>query len=198
MKKLLLVVVILSFSVFNLKAQDMPKHEFKVGYGTLTSNQFIDFFSDIVTYPISLGSINYEDEKYLGPLYLSYNYSINEWVDVGAIFAYERISESVLSRNDKIGDEVNNIYTIGLQSNFNYLHSDLVKLYSGVGVALTISSNEFENTSNQSLSVDKDVVEHFNFQVTAFGVRVGKGFGVFGEVGFGYKGILNAGVSYRF
>jgi hypothetical protein len=37
-----------------------------------------------------------------------------------------------------------------------------------------------------------------NFQITAVGVRLGKSLGGFMELGFGYKGLLNFGLSYQF
>jgi hypothetical protein len=36
------------------------------------------------------------------------------------------------------------------------------------------------------------------FQITPFGVRAGKQTGVFAEIGYGYKGIINLGLSSRF
>ncbi|MCK4288204.1 MAG: hypothetical protein KAW86_03280, partial [Bacteroidales bacterium] len=41
-------------------------------------------------------------------------------------------------------------------------------------------------------------INHFNFQITAVGVRLGKSLGGFMELGFGYKGLLNFGLSYQF
>ncbi|MDZ7738042.1 MAG: hypothetical protein U5K32_03030 [Bacteroidales bacterium] len=37
-----------------------------------------------------------------------------------------------------------------------------------------------------------------HFQVSPLGFRLGKQIGAFAEIGFGYKGILNAGISAYF
>jgi hypothetical protein len=36
------------------------------------------------------------------------------------------------------------------------------------------------------------------YQINAFSLRVGKSFGGFFELGYGYNGIVNLGVSYKF
>ncbi len=52
------------------------------------------------------------------------------------------------------------------------------------------------SSSNRSFTPTKD--SFFNFQLNAVGIRVGKTLASFIEFGFGYKGLINLGVSAQF
>ncbi len=70
-----------------------------------------------------------------------------------------------------------------------YMRTPFVHLYSG----LYAGYGHF--ATNKSTGEQYSTVA---FHATAIGVRIGKGLGVFGEAGFGYRGLLNVGVSARF
>ena len=199
MKNIFIIIVVLFFLVPVSNAQSDFSNEIKVGYGTISSNRIVGFFGDILVYPGTLGTLEYDDYQLLGTLFLEYNHSFNNWFELGGIFAYERISKNAYSNSVILGKETNNIYTIGVQAGFNYLDKEVVKLYSQLGLAYTFTANSFnEELENSNVKLDKDIFHSFNFHVSAIGVRVGKQFGVSAELGFGYKGIANIGIGYRF
>ena len=73
---------------------------------------------------------------------------------------------------------------------FSYLNKKYVTLYSGLSTGFLLNF-EKENGST-------DVYFHPTFQLTAFGVSVGRKFFGYTEVGLGYKGFITAGIGYRF
>ena len=74
-------------------------------------------------------------------------------------------------------------------------------MYSGLGAGYAFGKTtfklgdalEFKNTNN-----DNSKINYFTFHVTALGFRVGKKLAAFAELGVGYKGIINGGLSYQF
>ncbi len=75
-------------------------------------------------------------------------------------------------------------------SNVCYNPSNIVQLYSGLSAGISVFTQ-----SDSSQSGSKTI---FAFQVNAIGLRVGHKFGGFFELGFGFDGIINAGLSVKF
>lgn len=69
-------------------------------------------------------------------------------------------------------------------------------MYSGFGLGYTFSNEKLSpNQSDvQSMSSKNS---SFNFQVIGAGVRIGRKIAGFAELGFGYEGIINLGISYQ-
>ena len=69
-----------------------------------------------------------------------------------------------------------------------------VRLYGSVSYGVTI----FNNTTLKPDQVDNSGVWASGFQATPFGIRIGRQFAYYCEVGVGYKGLINTGVCLRF
>jgi len=69
-------------------------------------------------------------------------------------------------------------------------------MYSGLGLAYTYGTLKYDSSTPQEES-STDNISLPNFHLTGVGLRVGKSFGGFAEFGFGYKGIVNMGLSYQ-
>ena len=74
--------------------------------------------------------------------------------------------------------------------NICYNPRNIVQLYSGLSAGVSVFT--------QSDSSQSDSKTIFAFQVNVIGLRVGHKFGGFFELGFGYDGIINAGLSVKF
>lgn len=66
-----------------------------------------------------------------------------------------------------------------------------------MGAGITLNKGEFEPNSTKETSIH-DNSSYFNYKVTALGLRVGKKLAGFLELGFGFTGIVSAGISYQF
>ena len=78
---------------------------------------------------------------------------------------------------------------------YSYLNKGNFALYERLGAGEALYKQKY--TSNEGKKDTNDNV-HFNFQITPIGIKYGSRFGVFAEAGFGYKGILSAGLFARF
>lgn len=145
-------------------------------------------------YTLPSGVNGYENEWIMPTFSLCYYYSPLKWLEAGA----EVSTMSMCMTENYLSDD--KVYAYYLHTNlyvaagvrFNYLHKHITDLYSG----LTIGANiRFHATESTPLLL---TTTRFTWQITALGVRFGKR--VYGnvEIGYGYKGILSAGIGCRF
>ena len=89
----------------------------------------------------------------------------------------------------------NDVFSIAPAIKFSYYNAERVQMYSGLQAGISL-------ISGKNLYVDGRTVAgstmSFFFQLTAFGINYGKDFYIGAEAGFGYKGVLNLVVGYRF
>lgn len=196
-KTTILIAIALVLSISKINAQEKGTSEISIGYGLATNNQIIDALGEAFTYPVTLGTVKYTDEKSSNAIHIGYKYALIDKLMVGATVTYEKNSKTVNANDAKIGSETANIYTFAIEGNYRYVSKESFQMYSGLGLGYTNSAQKFDsidtNASNRNESTG-----NFNFQVTALGFRFGKKIGFFTELGLGYKGILNAGISYQF
>jgi hypothetical protein len=88
-------------------------------------------------------------------------------------------------------------FTVMAKGSYIYFRDGLnvpnVELYGGVAVG---SSFRDANAGTGSNAKNKNM-SYLAYQLTPFGVRTGQKVGFWAEVGYGYKGLLNAGISVR-
>jgi opacity protein-like surface antigen len=197
MKKVIVLSVLLLCTAI-AKAQDTEKNEIRVGYSDASFVQLGDGLSNSFANAIVSGitGVKYKDasSKAIGMFELGYRYNINDRVKVGADFSYLRLEDTFKATTANAKNVTRNTnYLMGLATiEFSYIKTSLLNFY-GSGGAGIISGSTKETGSSYS---NKEAA--FAYQINPAGLRVGKKFGAFVEVGYGYKGIATAGLNYRF
>ncbi|AMO19834.1 outer membrane beta-barrel protein [Flavobacterium columnare] len=189
-------LIVLLSSFFSTTAQEKGTSELRISYGIVSTNGIINTVTNILTAPASLGTIEIDNKVSTGVFTLEYNYAILNKLNLGLDLAYETFESDILSNGKVINKQNEEDITLALKSNYNYLSNDNFRLYSGLGVGYTLIRNKTNELSSEGLSFDNS--NRFNFQITGIGFRYGKKLGISAEVGLGYKGILNGGISYQF
>ncbi|PWN71462.1 hypothetical protein C1631_002215 [Chryseobacterium phosphatilyticum] len=170
-----LLFLIAGSSLF--KAQIKGSSEIKIAYGLGTSTDFINAFSTIFT----LGYGPHE-KRNSGAFIVEYQYAIKDKWTIGTDLVYQQITNEYFDASV----EKSHNYTIAIKSDYNYVSKPKFRMYSGVGLGITLEKSRNPLRSNS----------HFNFQLTGLGIRLGGQLGVNAELGFGYKGIGNIGLAY--
>ncbi|PIF01029.1 MAG: hypothetical protein CR994_03000 [Maribacter sp.] len=197
-KSKILVLVLTLFGMSALDAQEKGISEVGVGYGIATSNELIQIFTNGLIYPASLGTINTDNQQSSGAIYAEYNYAVANRLMIGGDIVYERFTEDVRSNNTLIGKQTENVFTIAIKSNYNYISKPNFRLYSGIGLGYSMTNQKFESNGNTNTDVSDDNTGGFNFHLAGLGIRVGNKMAFKAELGFGYKGIISGGLNYRF
>ena len=195
---------------FDISAQElqpaqkyMPKHEFYAGYGLLNDNQIFAMATDIVGTVVTLGYLVRPGSYRALTPFITYRYWFAEHFGLGGVFAFDYNSVKVYNGADPKDQSVqmrnvNRYYmTFAAEPTFNYVYKPTWQLYGYLGLGATIvtfSSATFSDGTHANVSR----VPYINLHLTPLGMRFGNEFGGFFEFGYGYKGIINAGLSYRF
>ncbi|WP_062060406.1 hypothetical protein [Aquimarina longa] len=180
---------------YSIHAQFKNTNQISLGYGDGDTNQTFILFDDVL--PNMVTDIEYGNYKTTGAINLRYKHAIRDQLTVSGILVYESISEIVISNKNKIGSKKHSMYTIGIETDYYYILKKWFQMYTGLGVAYSTNNQKFESYTT-SYSNDKRNNSIINYQLIAAGIRVGTSIAGYAELGFGYKGIINFGVSYQF
>ncbi len=188
MKKYIFVLLFVLIAAF-AHSQEQGTMDFNVSAGILSSNFFIDFTADVLTGVFTFGQSNFKT-RYIPVLNAAFKYAVmNNWF-VNAGFTYEYAKKQLLDNNGGVLDnQIHNYYNFAIGTEYHYINSDIIQIYSGAAIAYTLHMYESNKGPNN--------LSYVNFQLDAFGLRIGKSLAGFLELGFGYKGILILGISYQ-
>ncbi|MGV0754700.1 outer membrane beta-barrel protein [Empedobacter brevis] len=181
-KSLLILMSTITTSVF---AQTSSKHEISVGYGIAPVQEFGTLINDGVLMGIAGRKSDHISGS--GAINATYRYMINNRFSVGVSGFW---SQSKVTYKDPSGKSTWNVFGVMANGKYNYIAKEKFQLYGNAGLGYANYNNKTDN--------DKSSFGSLAYQVSPIGVYYGKNIGVFCEAGFGYNGILNAGVSYKF
>ena len=190
MKKIFVTmcVALLGMSV---QAQDF-KHEVGVFYGfESASNVF-----SLVTSAISAAAG--DQSSFWGPVGVEYYYNISPVVGLGAVAAYAGCK----AEDDKTHKEdlTESFITVMPSVKFNWLRKKHFGMYSALSAGVMfvkVSCND--NAKAHDPNAKDETITSFMFQATAVGAEFGgEKFRGFVEAGIGEKGVVCAGLRYKF
>ena len=195
MKKILLIclLTLVAFPSNKLLAQQTGNNEIALSYGLVSSDDIAFIFSDIIT---SIAGYTNDNIRSSGIINLSYRNVVRDRWLLGATLSYEKSQSDAFIMNSQVGTEKDTYYTLGLEAHYQYVHNPAFQMYSGFGAGYTLAQANVNRTDGNPDTSNK--LYHFNFQVNLLGFRIGRAVGFFAELGFGYRGVVNAGLSARF
>lgn len=128
---------------------------------------------------------------------VNYDRLINHTVSMGASFHYSRTWFDWQQKSDPTvkGRGAWNFYMLSYECRFTYFRKGVTTIYGKAGVGASL----VQCTTNESGGPDRQEFAVLpNFQITPLGLRFGRRVAGFVELGFGYRGLVNAGVECRF
>ena len=92
------------------------------------------------------------------------------------------------------------VTTIAAELYYVYLFRKYLELYTffGIGPGFASTTTITNPTSVNAGNTTVQAHDALRAQYTPIGIRAGGRLGLFGELGLGYKGVLNAGISFKF
>ena len=218
MKRLVLCLVFFAL-ILNISAQEaaieevsVPKQEVYLGLGLLNDNQLVAMIGDALSSIFTLGYLVEPDEYKAFTPFIGYRYNLTKRFSMGGLFAYDVNSVKVakdlnedgqLDKNEMMNKQKvkRHYFTFTVEPKLNYVAKPAFQLYGywGMGVTVIKYANATFTTAGGSETPEvRRRLPYFNMQITPVGMRFGKNAGGFWEFGYGYKGIINAGFSYKF
>ncbi len=151
------------------------KSEFALGYGYWSAFSFVNVNQNYTNHSTSSGVTNF-----------TYRYYVSRNVTLGMNVGYENIS--TWASFVTFAPEVTVAYMDTRKTHIR------VKLYGSAAYGISILSDNAVGLGE----ADESGVKLWGGQISPFGIRVGKQFAGFLEVGYGYKGLFHGGLAFRF
>lgn len=191
MKKLVLMVVAAMMATVSVNAQEETKHEVGVFYGI---NSASDILSSITS---AFAAAAGDQSSFFGPIGVEYYYHVSPVVGVGGVASYAGCKAIDKKTNTKDLNE--KFITVMPSVKFNWLRKKSFGMYSALSAGVMFSSVSVEGEAKTADPDAKDeTVTSFMFQATALGLEFGGKVRGFVEAGLGEKGLLCAGLRYKF
>ena len=182
----------------NLSKNDFPKNEINLGYGMLTGVEIANAMAfpmfGIMGIAIMRDTIKDFNPSAYGCVSFNYQRYITRWVSVGGTLSLNPVTMQLTSKHGL--DLSYSMYLLSVMPrvNFYYINKGLFSLYSGLEAGCTLGVySDRSGTSNQN-----SFGSTFAFQLNTIGMRIGKEIGGYMEFGFGFRGMVNFGISGRF
>ena len=190
MKKIFVTLCVALLSM-GAQAQDC-KHEIGAFYGFDSASNIFSIVSSAIS------AASGDQSSFWGPIGLEYYYHVSPVVGVGAVAAYAGCkAEDEKTRKE---DLTETFITVMPSVKFNWLRKKNFGMYSAVSAGVmfcSISCND--NAKAADPDAKDETFSVFMFQATALGAEFGgEQFRGFVEAGVGEKGIICAGLRYKF
>jgi len=186
----------------SLLSQNVEKsyqhHDILIGYGAFPIDQFLSVESNMLN--SSLPDKRYVRDHYSGSGVITLTYrriSRSGFFMWGVTAGYNQSSASVYHVGQLVGELDRNFITVAVELEYRYVNSGIVQVYSGAGLGYQFGNEKLKPTVESGLSEVSGSINRLAYQANVIGVRIGKTFGGFAELGFGYKGIVNVGLSVQ-
>lgn len=128
---------------------------------------------------------------------MSYAYTPQErWQFGGTVtYGHSKSNLTPLFSDEVFAYRYVDFYGIAGETSYIFHNREKVKLYALVGAGVSFG----KETAIIFLSEEHFVTDYtyFEYQITPIGIRYGKKWGGFAEIGFGYRGILSFGMFYN-
>ena len=192
MKKFILMVSVAMMAVVNVNAQDELKHEVGVFYGFGSASDILSTLTS--AFAAAVG----EQSSWWGPVGVEYYYHLTPVVGLGAVAEYAKCK--AMDDKAKVVGLNETFITVMPSVKFNWLRKKHFGMYSGLSAGVMFVSMSVDNAVKAADPEAKDETKAaLMFQGTALGAEFGgEQFRGFVEAGFGEKGMLCAGLRYKF
>lgn len=198
----MMIVIAMTFATNAQNNDNVSHHEVYGGIGLLNDNQVFSMAGDLLGTVFSFGQAVQPDKYWVITPSVGYRYWFNKKVGIGMHFSFDKNSVKAIVPHDistTSDDEwrIHNryFYTIAFDFNWNYMNNTICQLYGNVGMGVSLVQFSDNKTNNPNAHLKQ--IPFFNMHVSPFGVRIGKMVAGFAEIGWGYKGFLNVGVSVK-
>ena len=183
---------ILLLAAESMNAQNRRSWQVYAGVGFFTRNdQVFDQSNFLVS---GRTNITFGDISTFGSWNTGIKYAfLDKWL-TGPVFTYQSASQQLTIGTSPVGEASTRYFTFAIESTYHYYNKNNLQLYSGAGLGITWQEDSFDG----SLMLREANDTYFNFQLIAGGIRWGKTLGLYAEAGYGYRGIISAGVNVSF
>lgn len=201
MKKILLVIIVF-ISVQLVNAQDYYRsydhHGIQIGYGAFIPDQFNNFETSMLDELYPQQREVRDRFSSIGTFFLTYRHVFkNENMLWGVTAGYSSSSSEIYNIGQYEGVLDRQFISFAIEWDYRYVNRNGIQLYSGFGLGYTYGTEKLTPPEESVNPVSTGDISSVAYQLNAVGIRLGKKYAFFLELGYGYKGIFNTGFSVQ-
>ncbi len=196
---LLLFVLMLGMSIYGQSYdRSYLHHDFMISYGLPATDMFQNLSSNML-------DDKYPDKRYIrdnykgsGIISLTYRHvSKSEMFFWGVAAGYNSTQGDVYYLGSNDGELKRNFISVAFEGQYRYQNLKKVQLYSGLGIGYSFGKEKLTNPTESGSQSTSGTINRIAYQINVMGIRIGDNIGGFVELGYGYKGIVNVGLSIQ-
>ena len=197
------LVIILSLIVnISLFSQSYDRsylhHDIMLGYGLPATDIFQNINSTMLD--DKFPDMRYIRDNYSGSGIICFTYrhiTKNEIMFWGMTVGYNQTKGDIYNVGQLEGELKRSFITVAIEGQYRYQNMKKIQLYSGLGIGYTFGSEILNPPADSGNESSSGSINQFAWQINAIGMRIGNSIAGFIEFGYGYKGIVNAGISVQ-
>lgn len=187
-----LFLITISLPTMAQSSDDLPDTELYAGYGILTAQDILTGFSSTLAGSLLPGYVDRIDAKGFGTAFAGFDYFVGRRLSLGLQLNYAQYDESYTLSNNSTSTLKTSYLTPMVRTKLAWVRNPGFSFYSSLAVGAT-----FLQAKNQSTGGQTDKTAGLAFQVSPIGIRAGNAVALFAELGFGFQGLISAGLSIR-
>ena len=173
-------------------------HDIMLSYGLPSTDMFQDINSTMLD--DKFPDMRYIRDNYSGSGIISLTYrhiTKNEMMFWGMTVGYNQTKGDIYNVGQLEGELKRSFITVAIEGQYRYQNLKKIQLYSGLGIGYTFGNEILNPPADSGNESSSGNINQFAWQINAIGMRIGNSIAGFIEFGYGYKGIVNAGLSIQ-
>ena len=184
-------------------AQYFPRSEIYVQYGSPTILELVTMLKA----PTSFEGYETTNQVFTGTPGVGYNFFLRDDLSIGIFGGYSFAKSDICKETS--GNIGTRLYSQGvknyvgqLSANWTYFSVGPLTMESGLYLGVSYMDREITKAEGLSPELHNQLPKSNEqikvaYHITACKLRYGNTFGIFGELGFGYRGLVNLGISIK-
>jgi hypothetical protein len=192
MKTLVAVALGMLLAASALAQAPQKKNEVFVGIGSGPVSFMVEDFAELFGTVILLGGVTYDDAEHSPQFTAGYQHRFGRRFGAGVEASRASKSATMYVLHENMGKATTRLTTVVVEGRGHWLTRDWVDLYSGLGLGLAARTKLKEESNDQDTQIEAAC------HLTIIGVRVGRDWGGYLELGGVDNSLLALGLSTRF
>lgn len=201
---ILKLVIFIMMGCINVIGQSQESQSFSgrgeiiLSYGVKSSNFETGPYERLITREIFIGNVSFKNKKTTEVFRFTAKGDIDTKQTVGISVAFEENKKEVYRLNQLIGSLNTLHFILAFDWEYHFIKTNWIRMYVGASFGVGYFLSGFQ-PAPRSRETDQPIYQTvFSYQVTPLGIRLGTTIAIITEFGYGYKGIINGGLSYSF
>ena len=187
-----LLLIMLSVQTIAQSTDNLHGTELYAGYGILTAQDILTGFSSTLAASLLPGYVERIDATGFGTAFVGFDYFAGRRFSLGLQLNYAQYDENYKLSSGSTTTLKTSYLTPMVRTKLAWVHNPGFSFYSSLAAGATFIQSKDESSAGQT-----EKTTGLAFHISPIGIRLGNAVAFFAELGFGFQGLVSAGLSIR-